>query len=168
MSGRHGLYAEPLAHHQDRAKNTAGEKTQLRGQQNAREHCALRGFRRIEAAEPPAHVPGREDFREHDGRAQHEVNGGKNHGERAVAFGLAALLAIAGEDGDKGDGGRAADEEIGDHVGQDESGIEGIGLSAAAEEPDNVLDPYQSDEARQKRGHHQDYGGGEDAVRVGG
>ena len=116
-------------------------------------------FCEVEAVEPPAHVPGRKDLGQHDGRAQHQVHGGENHRERTVGFCLATLLAIASEDGDKSDGGRAADEEIGDHVGQNEGGIEGIGLSAAAEEPDDVLDPHQPDDARQKRGHHEDHGG---------
>ena len=125
---RHGLHAELLAHQQHRAKDAAGEETQLRGQQDAREEHAERGFLRVKAVEPPAHVPGSKDFGENDGRAQHQVHGGEDDGERTLAFGLAAGLAIAGEDGDEGDGGRAADQEIGDHVGQHESGIEGVGL----------------------------------------
>jgi hypothetical protein len=60
------------------------------------------------------------------------------------------LFAIACEDGDEGDGGRAADEEVGDHVGQDEGGIESIGLHAATEEPDDVFDAHQADDARQE------------------
>ena len=115
---RHGLHTELLAHQQHRAKDAAGEETQLRGEQNAREEHAEGRFLRVKTVEPPAHVPGGKDFGQNDGRAQHQVHGGENDGERALAFGLAAGLAIAGEDGDEGDGGRAADQEVGDHVGQ--------------------------------------------------
>ncbi len=43
-------------------------------------------------------------------------------------FGFAARIAIAGEDGDKGDGCRAAHQKVRDHVGQHECGIERVGL----------------------------------------
>ena len=163
---RDGLHVELLAHQQHRAEDAAGEEAQLRGQQNAREQHAERGLLRVEAVEPPVHVPGSKDFGQDDGRAQHQVHGGEDDRERALAFGIAALLVIAGKDGDEGDGCRAADEEIGDHVGQDEGGVESVGLDAAAEEPDDIFDPHQPDDAREKSGHHEHDGGGEDAVPV--
>ena len=120
---RHGLNRKLLAHQQHRAKDAAGEETQLRGQQNAREQHAEGGFLRVETAEPPAHEPGSKDFGQNDGRAQNQVHGGEDDGERTLAFGLAPGLAIAGEDGDEGDGGRAADEKVGDHVGQEKAAL---------------------------------------------
>ena len=165
---RHGLDAKLLAHQQHRAKDAAGEETQLRGKQNAREQHAERGLLRVKAVEPQVNVPGSEDLGEHDGRAQHQVHGGEDDGERTLALGFAPGLAIAGEDGDEGDGGRAADQEIRDHVGQDKGGIESVGLDAAAEEPSDIFDAHQPDDAREKRGNHQQDGGGKDAVRVGG
>jgi hypothetical protein len=165
---RHGLHAELLAYQQHGAEDAAGKKAQLRGKQNAREQHADRGLVWVEAIEPPAHIPGGEDFGEDDGRAQHQAHGGEDDGERALAFGVASLFAIPCEDGDERDGGRAADEEVGDHVGQDEGGIESIGFHAATEEPDDVFDAHQADDARQDSGHHEHDGGGEDTVRVGG
>ena len=67
--------------------------------------------------------------------AQHERHGGEDDGHDALALGFAALLAIAGEHGDEGDGGGSADEEVGEHVGQLEGGVEGVGGGAASEEP---------------------------------
>ena len=163
---RHGLHTELLAHQKHRAKDSTGKEAQLRGQQNAREEHAERGFLRVKAVEPPADVPWGEDFGEDDGRAQHEIHGGEDDGERALAFSLAARFAIAGKDGDKGDGGRAADKEIGDHVGQDKGGVQRVGLHAAAKEPGDVFDADQADDAREKRGDHEHDGGGKDAVRV--
>ena len=110
------------------------------------------GFLRVKSVEPPVNVPGREDLGQHDGRAQHQVHGGENDRERPLAFRLASGFSIAGEDGDKGDGGGAAHQKIGDHVGQNESGVEGVGLHSAAEQPDDVFDPHQADDARQKCG----------------
>ncbi len=89
---RDRLHAELLAHQQHRAEDAARKETQLRRQQNAREHYAQRCFLRIKAVEPPVHVPGREDLRQHDGAAQHQVHGGENDGERALAFCFAARL----------------------------------------------------------------------------
>ncbi len=87
---RDGLHVELLAHQEHRAEDAAGKEAQLRGQQNAREQHAEIGLVRVEAVEPPAHVPGGEDFGENDGRAQHQVHGGEDDGERALAFGIAA------------------------------------------------------------------------------
>jgi hypothetical protein len=64
--------------------------------------------------------------------------------------------------------GRAADQEVGDHVGQNENGVEGVGLHAASEQPSNVFDVHQADDARMKRGDHEQDGGREDGVRMGG
>ena len=43
-------------------------------------------FSRVEAVKPPVDVPGREDFGEQDGGAQHQVHGGENDGERALSL----------------------------------------------------------------------------------
>ena len=48
MSSYKGLHAELLAHNQDRAKDSARQETQLRGQENAREMHAESSLLRIE------------------------------------------------------------------------------------------------------------------------
>ncbi len=163
---RDGLHVELLADQEHGAKDSAGEEEKLRGQQDAGELDAEGCLLRVEAGEPPVDVPGRDDLGDQNRRAKHEVHGGEDDGEGALAIGLAAGVAIAGEDGDKGDGGRAADEEVGDHVGQHEGGIEGVGCHAAAKEPHNVLHPDKANDARQEGGDHQQHGSRESRVRV--
>ena len=58
--------------------------------------------------------------------------------------------------------------QVGDHVGQDEGGVEGVGGNATAEEPHDVFDPHQRDDARQECGHHEHHGGRKNTVRMGG
>ena len=125
--------------------------------------CRLIG---VESVEPPVDVPGSENLGQHNSHAQHQVHGGKNHGKRPLALRLASCFPITSEDGDKSDGGGAAHQKIGDQVGQNECRIEGVGLNAPAEEPDDVLDPHQPDDARQKGGRHQHDRGGKNRMRM--
>ena len=52
--------------------------------------------------------------------------------------------------------------------GRTKAALRASASHAAAEEPDDVFDPHQADDARKERGHHEHDGGGKDAVRVGG
>ena len=63
-----------------------------------------------------------EDFGEQDAGAEHDEHGGEDDGERAIAAFFVAGLAVAVEDGDEGDGGCAADEEVVEEVGEGECG----------------------------------------------
>ena len=164
---RECLHAELLAHQQHRAKDSAGEEEQLRGQQNARQPHAQSRFFRVKAIEPPVNVERGENLGQHNGRAQHQKHGGQNHRERALPLLFAPGFAIAREDGDKGDGGRAAHQKIRNHVRQHEGGVEGIGFHAAAKEPGDVFDPHQANDAREKGRGHQHYGCREGRMRMG-
>ena len=154
-----GLHAELLPDQQYRPKDSAGKEAQLGRQQDAGQMHAERGFLRVKSAKPPVDIPGRKDFGQPDGCAEHQAHGGHNHGERPLPLHLAPGFAVAGEDGDKGDGGRAADQKVGDHVGQHKCAVERVGRHAAAEEPDDVFDAHEADDAGEKRGGHQQDGG---------
>ena len=65
-------------------------------------------------------------------------------------------VVIAAEHGDEGDRRGSADEEIGDHVGELECGVEGVGVGVASEEVGDVLDPHQAHDAREHGRVHQD------------
>ena len=163
---RHRLHVELLAHQQHRAEHAARKEEQLRRQQDARELHAQRRLLRVVAVEPPVDVPGRENLGQQDGRAQHDVHGAENDRERPLPLLLAAGIAIAGQDGDESDRPRPAHQEIRDHVGQHEGAVERVGGHAPAEEPEDVLDPHQADDARQEGRRHQHQGGGKRRVRV--
>src|SRR5208337_2826315 len=79
---------------------------------------------------------------------------------------VATLVVIAAENGDKGDRGGSSDEEIGDHVGELEGGIEGVGVSTASEEPGDVFDADQSNHARKHGRSHEQQRGTEYRVAV--
>ena len=57
-----GLHAELLAYNQDRAKDSARQETQLRGQENAREMHAESSLLRIETVHQQVNQPGRQDL----------------------------------------------------------------------------------------------------------
>ena len=82
------------------------------------------------------------------------------------AFSFAACVAVTGEDGDEGDGGCSADEEVGDHVGQNEGGVECVSFRAAAEGERDVLHAHKAHQAREDCGDHQQHGGGIGGVAV--
>ena len=92
-------------------------------------------------------VQGRKDLGQHDSGAQNEVHGGQDDRERALPLCFASCLPIAREDGDKGDGGGAADQEVRDHVGQHEGGVQGVGLHPLPKQPNDILNPHKTDDA---------------------
>ena len=105
-----------------------------------------------------------EDFAEQDAAAEHDQHGGEDDGERAVAALFVAGLAIAVEDGDERDGGRTADEEVGEQVGKLEGGLVGVLLGPGAPE---LVDDLDADEAEQAGGdgaEHQQNGRGAGGV----
>jgi hypothetical protein len=66
---------------------------------------------------------------------------------------------IAAENCDEGDGGGSADEEIRDHVGELEGGVESVGVGVSSEEIGDVFDPYQPHDAREHgRGYQEERG----------
>ena len=73
-------------------------------------------------------------------------------------------LAVAVEDGDDGDGGGAADEEVVDEVGEGEGGLVGVLLDARAPDVVDVLDADEREEAGGERAGHQKNGGGAGGV----
>jgi len=162
----HGLHTELFANQQNRAEDAAGKEEQLRGQQDSREAHAQRGFYGIESVEPPMDVPRGEDFSKYQSCAQHQVHGGQDYRKRALPLFFMSGFAIAGEDGDKGDGSCTADQKIGNHVRQNKGGVECVRLHTTAEEPGDVFNPHQAHDARQKRGGHQHQSRSECRMRV--
>ena len=72
-----------------------------------------------------------------------------------------AALAVAGEDGDEGDGGGAADEQGGDEVGELEGDVVGVGGGAGAEGVGDVLIADEADHAGEEgEGAEEESGGG--------
>ena len=163
-----GLNGELLAHQEHRAEDTAGKEEQLRGQQDAREVDAERGFGRVKTVEPPVHEQGGEKFGDEDGRAEHEKHGVEDDGERTLAFNLAALTLVACEDGDERDGGRAANQEVSNHVRELKRCQECVRLHAASKDPGDVHVAQHTEETGHGREDHQDDGGGECGVGVSG
>src|SRR5579862_5128004 len=95
------LHGELLADEEDGSEDATGEKAELCGKQDAGELCAEVGFGGGESAKPPADVPGGSELGEEDGAAEHQRHGGEDDRHGPLAFGLAALLAIAAEHGDE-------------------------------------------------------------------
>src|SRR5277367_2592804 len=104
------------------------------------------GFGGREPDEPPADIPGRGEFGEKDSGAQHQRHRREDDRHGALALSVAALLVVTAEHGDKGDGGSSADEEIGDHVGKLEGGVEGVGVGVASEKVGDVLYANEADD----------------------
>ena len=57
------------------------------------------------------------------------------------------------------DGGGAADEEVGEQVGELEGGAVGVLLDARAEEVVDELDADEAEHAGEERAHHEQDGG---------
>ena len=62
-------------------------------------------------------VVGGDEFGDEDGCAEDHDHGVEDDGDGAVAALFVACGLVAVEDGDERDGGDAADEEVGEHVG---------------------------------------------------
>ena len=107
-----------------------------------------------------------EDLGEEDGAAEDDDHGVEDDGEGAFAFGFVVVGAIAVEDGDEGDGGGSADEEIVDPLGEVEGYVVGVGVVACAEFVGDVLVADQADDAREESGEGEEKGGGSRGVTV--
>ena len=68
---------------------------------------------------------------------------------RPLAFVFVVVGAVAIEDGDEGDGGCAADEEIVDPLGKVEGDVVGVCVVARAELVGDVLVADEADDARE-------------------
>ena len=112
-----GLVEEDLADEEFGADDTADEEEELRGEQEAGERGAEGGVLRGEAVEFITGIDGSEDLCEQYGGAENEDHGIEYDGEGVVATFFVSVGTIAVEDGDERDGGYAADEEVGEHVG---------------------------------------------------
>ncbi len=110
--------------------------------------------------EVEADVVAGEDFAEDDGGAEDEHHGVEDDGEGAFAFGFVVVGAVALEDGDEGDGGRSADEEIVDELGEVEGYVVGVGAVACAEFVGDELIADEADDSREERGEGKEQGRG--------
>ena len=124
---RECLQGELLARQQHGAKDAADKKEQLPGQDDAGEMDAERNLGGVaaEAREEDVDVEGGEQLGQQHGRAQHQHHGRKDDRQRFFSLGFTPGLAVARQHGHKGDGGGAADQEVGDVVRQLEHGGKG-------------------------------------------
>ena len=113
----------------------------------------------VKAAEKNAGVKGGEKLGEENGGAEDDGHGDEDDGEGAVGGGFITGLAVAVEDVDERDGGDAADQEITDHVREDEGEVVRVGGVAGAK---NVGDVFGAEEAEQAghRGRQAEQDGG--------
>ena len=165
-----GLEGELLAGEQDSAEDAAGEEEDLAGEDDAGEVDAERELLGVagKAGEEEADVGGGKELGEEDGCAQDEEHRRENDGQGFLRFGFLTALTVAGEHGDEGDGGGAADEEVRKGVGKLEHGAEGVGGRAFAEEKGNVLDADERDDLGKKGGSGEQEGGSEGGLGLGG
>ncbi len=161
-----GLVGELLAHDKHGAERAADEEEELRGQKDARHVGGERDLLRREAAEEVGDVAAGEYLGENDADGEDDAHHGDDGGERVFAFVFAALLAVAGEDADEGDGDDAAGEEVAHHVRQLEGGAIGVDLAGGAEEAGDVGFAHETDDAGEDGGGHQQKRGGEGGVGV--
>lgn len=158
--GCDGLVDEDFSDEEFGADDSADEEEELRGKKKPGERGGECGVLRGEAVELPMDVEGSEDFGQSHGRAEDDDHGVEDDGDGAVATLFVACCAIAVEDGDERDGRDSADEEVGEHVGQLEGSVVGVGLRACAED---VIDVFGSDETKdageQRRDHDEQRGG---------
>ena len=124
---------------------SSGEEEELAGKEEACEVGAEGGGFRVEAGEKGAGVEGGEELREEDGEAEDDEHGIEDDRQGAVCSGVVSCVAVAVEDGDEGDAGYAADEEVADHVGKLEGGGVGVGQVACAEDVGNVFGADQGE-----------------------
>jgi len=76
-----------------------------------------------------------------------------------VAAFVVAGLTIAVEDGDEGDGGGAADEEVVEEVGESEGGAVGVLRGSCSEEGVDVADADEREDAGEDGAGHEQHGG---------
>ena len=162
---RDGLEGELFADEEDGGEDSAGEEEELRGKEDAGDagaEDALRGgWVEVDAGEEWG-----EDFGEEDGCAEDDDHGVEDDGEGALAFGFVVVGAVAVEDGDEGDGGGAADEEVVDPLGEVEGDVVGVGVVACAEFVGDVLVADEADDSGEERGESEEEGGGGGGVAV--
>ena len=165
MSGETAWKENCLRTRRTEAKDPSGEEEQLRGKENAGDAGAedsLRGGRvEVDAGEEWG-----EDFGEEDGGAEDDDHGVEDDGESSLAFGFVVVGAVAVEDGDKGDGGGTADEEVVDPLGEIEGHVVGVGVVAGAEFVGDVLVADEADDSGEERGESEEKGGGGGGVAV--
>ena len=101
----------------------------------------------------------REDFGEQNTGAEDDDHGGENYGEGAVAAVFVAGFAIAVEDGNEGDGGGAADEEVVEEVGEGEGGAVGVLRGAGSKEGVDVADAHEREQTGAEGAQHEQDGG---------
>ncbi len=123
----------------------------MRGEEDAgdagAEEALGRGGVEVDAGEERG-----EDFGEEDGAAEDDDHGVEDDGEGALAFGFVVVGAVAVEDGDEGDGGGSADEEVVDPLGEVEGYVVGVGVVACAELVGDVLVADKADDAGEESG----------------
>jgi hypothetical protein len=136
--GRDGLEGELLSHEEHGGEDSTGEEEELRGKKDAgdagTEEAFGRGGVEVDAGEERG-----EDLGEQDGEAENDGHGVEDDGEGSLAFGLVVLGAVAVEDGDEGDGGCAADEQVVDPLGEVEGNVVCVGGVSGSETPGDVL-----------------------------
>src|SRR5271170_1012535 len=142
---RDGLEGELFADQKDGGKDASSEEKELRGEQDAgdarAEDANGRGGIEVDASEG-----GSIDFGEEDSSAEDDSHRVENDGEGTLAFGFVVGGAIAVEDGDEGDGGGSADEEVIEQLGEDEGDVVGVGVVACAELVGDVLVADEADD----------------------
>jgi hypothetical protein len=168
--GREGLVEEDFADLEARAHDAADEEEELRRQDEAGHAGAEGGFEGVvaEAFVGEENVFRGEDFGEENAYTEDDEHGGEDDGERSVAAFFVARFAVPVEDGDEGDGGGSADEEVGEEIGEFEGGAVGILGDACAEEDVNVFDADEGQDSRKNGREHEKESGGVGAVGGGG
>lgn len=161
-----GLEGELFANESDGGEDTADEEEDLAGKENARHGGAKGDDGRIVWAEV-ARVPRDEELSEAETGRKDERDGGEDDGEGTVACFDLAALAIAGEDGDEGDGSGTADEEAGDEVGKLEGDVVSVRCGAGAEGVGDVFIANEADNAGEQSEKAEQQGSGGGGVLVG-
>ncbi len=157
---------EQAARKQHRGHDAADVEEDLRRQQDAGEVNAEIELIGVETAEQVALDLRSEDFGEDGADPQHDRHHGDDDGEGLLRVLFFVLREEAGVDGNEGDGGGAAGDNVVQPVGNGETGDVGIGLRAGAEGPGDVGLADVSDDARRHDGRHQQQRGRKGAVLV--
>ena len=97
-----------------------------------------------------------ENLGEDNGCAEDKDHGVEDDGERALTFHLVVIGTVAVENGDEGDGGGAADEEVVDEFGEVEGDVVGVGVMADAESVGDELFAQETEYARGKSGESEE------------
>jgi hypothetical protein len=129
---------EDLADKQAGAHDSAEEEEELGRKQDAGERGAEGGLLGVEPAKGDTCVERSEDFGEKDTNGEDDGHGVEDDREGTVCAGFVSLGAVAVEDGDHGDRDDASDEEVGEHVGELEGCVVGVGGGACSEDAVDV------------------------------